>query len=135
VTTNYVDTFIRVAEDCPVESAEVPARAGTVAALEYGLVSARPYALTSDDLLFEVYAIRNAVPDAERAAERDRFSARSRACLRASPLAKRHGWGVHHDAEGRVALVAVESERYRELAADPALKQLRAMRSRRAARG
>ena len=39
---------------------------------------------------------------------------------------------INTDAEGRLAIVAVESERYRKLASDPALKQVRAMRSKRA---
>ncbi len=51
--------------------------------------------------------------------------------MRASPLGKRYGWGVHADAEGHIAIYAVESQRYRELASDPKIKQLRAMRSKR----
>ncbi|WP_298711512.1 DUF6157 family protein [Micrococcus sp. 2A] len=42
---------------------------------------------------------------------REAFFAKSQACLRASPLGKRHGWGLHHDAEGRVALVPLGSAR------------------------
>jgi hypothetical protein len=26
--------------------------------------------------------------------------------MRASPLTKRYGWGVHHDTSGRIAIVA-----------------------------
>lgn len=134
-TTNYSDTFIRVAEDCPVSEAEAPRpgpKGPTIASLQYELISERPYELTSDDVLFEVHAARQAIPAAERAEAREAFFAKSQACLRSSPLGKRYGWGVHHDADGRVALVAVESERYGSLAADPAIAQTRAMRSRRA---
>ena len=52
--------------------------------------------------------------------------------MRASPLGKRFGWGVHADAEGRIAIYAVDSKRYQALAADPELTQVRAMRSKRA---
>jgi len=47
-------------------------------------------------------------------------------------LAKRYGWGFHHDGQGRVALVPLGSTRYQELSDDVSLTQLRAMRSRRA---
>ena len=51
--------------------------------------------------------------------------------MRASRLGKRFGWGVHADAEGRVAIYAVDSKRYQALAGDP-IAQVRAMRSKRA---
>ena len=134
-TTNYQGTFIQVAEDCPVTAAEPPVagnRGPTVASLQYDLLADHPYEFTSDDVLFGVHAIRTEIPDAEREAARAEFFAKDQACLRASPLGKRYGWGVHHDADGKVALVPVGSDRYRELAADPSLKQLKAMRSSRA---
>lgn len=134
-TTNYYDTFIAVAPDCPVVSAEVPAARGTtptVAQLQYELLAAHPYELTSDDVLFTVYAERQGIPEADRAAERERFFARDQACLRSSPLGKRYGWGLHHDAQGRVALVPAGSDEYRRFEADTALTQTRAMRSKRA---
>ena len=52
--------------------------------------------------------------------------------MRASGLGKRFGWGVHADAEGRVAIYAVDGKRYQALARDPGLKQVRAMRTKRA---
>ena len=54
------------------------------------------------------------------------------ACMRASPLPKSYGWGLHLDAEGKVALVAMESPEIRRLASSRAIAQTRAMRSRRA---
>jgi hypothetical protein len=117
---NYHSTLIAVAEDCPVARAVVPPykeAAPSIAALQYRLLAERPYALTSEDLLFEVHAIRQGIPQETRASARAAFFARSQACLRASPLPKSYGWGLHHDAEGRVALVAVESDWYRELLA------------------
>jgi hypothetical protein len=134
-TTNYHRTFIAVAEDCPATAGEVPqprAGAPTVASLQFALLADHPYELTSDDLLFRVHALRHGIPAERLAEERARFFARSQACLRASPLAKRHGWGFHFDADGKVALVPAGSEEYRRLASDPALTQLKAMRSKRA---
>jgi len=104
----------------------------TIAALHYRLLAEAPYARTSDDVIFETWAVRQGLSDEERPAAREAFFARGQACLRASPLGKRYGWGFHHDAEGRVALVPRESEQYTLLAADPALAHTRAMRSRRA---
>lgn len=135
MTTNYRNSFIAVAADCPADTAVVPPeKAGTktIARLQFELLIEHPYRLTSDDILFEVLAHRQAIPDADRAEARIAFLATDHACLRASPLSKRYGWGTHHDAEGRVALIAVESDEYAALATSPALTQLRAMRSRRA---
>ena len=70
--------------------------------------------------------------DADKPAQREAFFAKSQACLRSSPLGRRYGWGIHHDAEARVALIAVESDRYKELADDASLTHVKAMRSRRA---
>lgn len=134
-STNYHDTFIQVAEDCPVAEARVPTAGRatpSVAELQHRILTERPFELTSDELLFHVHLLRQRVPDDQITAERETFFASSRACLRASPLGRRHGWGLHHDAEGRVALVPLGSEEYRRLADDSDLRQLKAMRSTRA---
>ncbi len=134
-TTNYANAFIQVAEDCPVAEAERPPatpKGPTVAALQYELIAQHPYELTSDDVLFEVHAIRQGIAAETREEAREAFFAKDQACLRASPLGKRYGWGIHHDAQGRVALVPLGSGEYRTLAADETVRQLRAMRSRRA---
>lgn len=135
MTTNYVSTFIEVAEDCPTETAQVPPSTGeakTVAALQHQLIAEHPYEYTSDDVIFEVYAIRHGIAATDRPIQRDAFFAKDQACLRSSPLGKRYGWGIHHDGTGRIALIARESEEYRTLAADDSLRHLKAMRSRRA---
>jgi hypothetical protein len=134
-STIYRQTFIRVADDCPVDVAQIPPAGRTspsIAELQYQLIAEHPYAYTSDDVLFEVHVRRAKIPPERRTAERAAFVAKPRACLRASPLAKRYGWGIHHDAEGKVALVALGSEEYRRMAEDPTLRQLTAMRSTRA---
>jgi hypothetical protein len=38
--------------------------------------------------------------------------------LHVSPLAKRYGWGIHNNAEGKIALIAVESPEYAQLLND-----------------
>lgn len=97
-TTNYTDTFIEVAEDCPVELAEIPPRKvdlKTVANLQYDMIKNNPYKFTSDDVIFNIYALKNDVTKKEFNKERERFFSKGQPCLRSSPLAKRYGWGVH----------------------------------------
>jgi hypothetical protein len=133
-TTNYYDAFIEVAEDCPVETAEVPPQKGlkkTFARLQYEMLKDNPYKYTSDDVLFQVYATRNGIDAQEFEKAREQFFAKGQPCFRSSPLTKRYGWGVHSDSEGRIALYAVESDAYKKLAQDADLRHLKAMRLRR----
>lgn len=125
-STNYRSTLITVAEDCPVVEATPPDRAGSVARLQYEMLRDAPYSLTSDDLLLAVDTARFGDIDAAE------WAAKPRACLRASPLVKRHGFGLHHDAHGRIALVPLGSETYARLLADPDVRKRPGMRSRRA---
>lgn len=137
-TTNVYNTFIRVAEDCSARTGEPPPPRGgnpTVASLQYQMIAAAPYKHTSDDVVFATSA-RGRELDAkatrqERSVARDAFFSRGQACLRASGLGKRFGWGIHADAAGRVALYAVDSERYRAFERDPNVAQTRAMRTKR----
>jgi hypothetical protein len=132
---NYYDTFIWVAGDCPADKGIVPQPKGqkkTVAVLQYEMIANHPYEFTQEDILFETFADYNEIPAEARPAERIKFFSRSQACLRASALPKRYGWGLHNNSEGKVALYAVDSEEYQRLARDPNLKQLAGMRSKRA---
>ena len=109
---DYVDTFIAVADDCPVTEGTVPppGRGGpSVASRTYELIAAAPYRLPSGDVIFTVFADRAGIPQEDRPAARREFYARSQACLRSLPLGKRYGWGIHADAEGRLALVSADS--------------------------
>lgn len=130
-TTNYYNTFIEVAEDCPVKAAEVPPMRGekTIANIEFELLIDNPYEFTSDDVLFHVYAAKNQLKTKEFDVEREQFFSKGQACFRASPLTKRYGWGAHFDAEGRMAIYAVESDEYQRFSKDRSLTQVKAVRS------
>ncbi|GGL12814.1 DUF6157 family protein [Planomonospora parontospora] len=138
---NYYDTLIAVAEDCPVDAGVDPplGRDGkkTIAVVQFEMLSDRPGALTQEDVLFETWLRRQeglgALPEAERAELRARLFAKPQACLRASPLPKKYGWGLLFDAQGRITLCPMESEDYRRIAAGsvPDVTVRRAMRSRR----
>lgn len=131
-TTNYEQTFIAVADDSVAETGIAPPEKAdnpSVASRTWRLIHANPYVFTSDDVIFTVWADRQEIPESERERAREGFFARGRACLRASDLGKKYGWGIHHDDRGRVALVGVESSEYRALATSPAVKMVKAMRS------
>ena len=134
-TTNYQNTFIEVAEDCPLTESKVPEPKGnkpTNANLQFEMLSCHPYKFTSDDVLFAAYATRKDIPENEWKSERDAFFSKGQACLRASPLTKSYGWGIHSDEAGRIALYGMETEKYKKFLEDGGVKKLKAMRSKKA---
>ena len=130
---NYTNTLIAVADDCPVTRSVVPPRNDarpTIAAEQYRLISERPYELTSEDVIFQIHADKQGIPEDERPVTRVNYFSTGRACLRTSPLAKKFGWGLHSDELGRLALVTMESHEYQHLASgDDGTKVVKAMRS------
>lgn len=127
-TTNYFRTLILVSDDCKREGPTIPERAGSIAALQFGLLQGAPHTMSSDDLLWRVEVARN--PEiADTDENRSAYFSKGRACLRTSPLVKSYGWGIHSDADGRVALVGGGSPEYLELAADPDVKKVPGIRS------
>lgn len=129
MTTNYYDTLITIAEDSPIQASTVPdLKKPSVAAQQYMWISKQPYELTSDDVIYRRVAEKQGVPDHLRAAAQQEYFQTGRACLRTSPLARQYGWGIHTNAEGKVALVAAESPEYAALVADDSVRKLRAMR-------
>lgn len=123
-TTNYADAFIEVSEDCPAETAGIPPTKApkTAACLEYEMLAGNPYRYTSDDVIYETKGKPKGIG-------REEFFSKGQPCFRASALTKRYGWGIHSDADGKIAIYAVESPDYSRLAADASVKHLRAMRN------
>ena len=131
---SYKNTFIRVAGDCPAPFATVPKLNGlakTLAGWEYELLMGNPYRYTQDEFQFAVHLFHKGIPKVEIENARMEYFNKPHACLRASPLAKRWGWGFHFDADGRVALVGLGSEEYKKFLSDESLQQLPGMRSKR----
>jgi len=129
---NYYDTLIEVADDCPVREAQVPqARGGkkTKAVVEYELLVRHPYEYTEEDIAFETHAVLHDIANAAWYSERTKFLSKGHPHLRVSALAKRYGWGIHNNVEGKVALVAVESPQYKRLIDDPRITKIKAFRS------
>lgn len=119
-SVDYFDTFITVAPDSTAAAGTVPplrAGAPTVASATHELIAREPYGTRSSDVIFTVWADRREIPPAERERAWAEFYSKGQACLRASDLAKRYGWGIHADARGRLALYGVETPEYAALAA------------------
>jgi hypothetical protein len=105
--------------------------------IEYELLVENPYTFTQQELLFAVHVRRQGIGESELTSRRpalwEEFFGNPRACLRASMLPKKYGWGLHFDAEGRIALVAVGSEEYRGFVGGKGVATvLTAMRNKRA---
>ena len=131
-TTNYFNTLIEVSEDSKTEIAKIPVAKGvkvTVATIEFQVLSKHKFSLTSDELLFEVFAIRNDISETERNQVRSVFFSKGQACLRCSPLAKSYGWGFYFNSEGKIALIPMESDEYQSLLVDKSITKVKAMRS------
>jgi hypothetical protein len=138
---NYFETLIAIADDCPVTKSAVPIERGgkvTVAVLQYEMIAGRAHVLTQEDVLFQTWLARQDMPKNQSKTEiarlRAEFFAKPQACLRASPLPKKYGFGLLFDKKGRVALCPMESTEYRRIVDGEAsgIKILKAMRSKRA---
>lgn len=131
-STNYYNTFIEIAEDSPTQTGEIPPikeDAKTVANMQFEMVAQNPYQYTSDDILFQVFASRKDLAQTEYTEARAQFFSKGQPCFRASPLTKRYGWGVHYNAEGKMAIYGADSEEYKRFVEDKSLKVVKAMKS------
>lgn len=133
---NYYDTFIAVAPDSTAPTGREPAAGAklSVARAQFELIASEPHRWTQEDVLVATSGAlrgRDDLDEQERARLRAEFLGRPQACMRASPPPKTHGWGLHMDHAGRVAMYGVGTPDYERLSTDPALTQLRAMASRR----
>jgi Family of unknown function (DUF6157) len=93
------------------------------------MVSKNPYKYNSDDVLFQVFAVRNDLTKAEYKEAREHFFSKGQPCFRASPLTKRYGWGVHNNKDGKIAIFAIDSAEYAKFLKDKTLKVVKAMKS------
>jgi hypothetical protein len=137
---NPANQFIEIAPDCPTTTAIVPRDKGdkrSIATIEYELLSSKPYQYTLSELKFATHVLHKQLPAAELKAHRqqlqDEFFAKPYACMRASPLTKKYGWGAHYDEQGRIAIYPVEGKEYQRLVKDKNIRKFSAMRSKRTA--
>lgn len=131
-STNYNNALIEVAADSIIAKGTKPPSNSeilSVASIQYELMSKHPYEYTSDDVVFLTFAYKNDLLEREMEGVRSQFFSKGQPCLRCSPLCKRYGWGIHHNQEGKIALVDVGSEKYQQLIADPTIEKIKAMRT------
>ncbi|QSF46767.1 DUF6157 family protein [Paenibacillus tianjinensis] len=137
---SYINTFIRVSADCPVETGVVPVTSRPLPpahVIQYELLAGAPYKYTHEELLYEIHVRHKQIPEEERTARKNEIWAelfsKKHPCLRASMLPKRFGWGIHYNEDGKIALYAKESPEYNQFTsgADDGLTLLNAMRSKR----
>ncbi|RCX20511.1 hypothetical protein DFP94_103242 [Fontibacillus phaseoli] len=138
---SYKNTFILVSPDCPAVKGIVPVSTKgnmPVHLIQYELLTEHPYSYDYPELLLETH-IRHKQISAEELSRRgqeirDELFAKKHACLRASALPKKFGWGVHYDDDGRIAIYAMDSPEYKSFAdsADTGIQLLLGMRSRKA---
>lgn len=130
-STNYSNTLICPAEDCQAV-AKVPDKPDSVAALQYQLLVDSPYAMTSDDVLSAVAAKRKGIDPGGMDSFRAEYFSKGQPCFRASPLTKTHGWAIHSDNNGYVALLSPDGSQFSRLREDKKVHKVNAMRSKRA---
>jgi len=130
-STIYFNTLIETATDTKVVKGTVPPakRNKTVAERQYELIAAAPYQYTSDDIIFQIYAERKGLTPNEYPEARTAFFSKGQACLRASPLTKTYGFGIHSNSEGKVALYGMETDEYQKFREDANTKKVKAMKS------
>ncbi len=134
---SYKDTFITVAPDCPVNKAEIPVSNRVKKPLhiiQYELLTKNPYKFDHNELVFEVYLIREGlenISEAERKEVWEKLFSKGHPCLRASALTKRYGFGAHYDKNGKIAIYPMESDQYQKFVNNQSIKKLAGMRRKR----
>lgn len=102
------EEIILVAEDCTVSKSEAPPlgiRKKTIARIDYEVLIANPYVFTERDFFKEVHF-----------GLRKRFDLKIESYnIKRSALVQSHGWGVHRNNEGKLALIPMESAEYKRL--------------------
>lgn len=131
-TTNYYNTFIEIAEDSKVLESRIPKPGKTdptIAEMQYEMLAQHPYRYTSDEVLVAVHMQKNDIPEYDIGETTRTFFSKGQPCFRCSPLTKTHGFGVHFDSDGKMALYGVETEAYEQWKTNPDVQKVKAMRS------
>lgn len=133
---SYTNTFIKVADDCPVSKSEIPVAKKDKKSLhliQYELLKDNPYKLGHEELIYESFVRRkeispNALKNDSEKIKAELFS-KGHPCLRASALTKRYGFGAHYDEKGKIAIYPLESKEYEAIMADEAITVIPAMKT------
>jgi hypothetical protein len=121
------EELIEIASDSSAVRGEVPPDSGTrktIARISYEVLADNPYRFSEREFYHEVHVVRRGRPDLKI----ENYN------IKRLALVKRYGWGIHRNSGGKLALVACESTRYKELQADPRVKRTKAYRNQSPAR-
>jgi hypothetical protein len=101
------EELIEVAEDYQEKYAQEPPNRNpkTISRIEYELLVENPYKYTERELFHEVHVVYRGRPDLKI----DSYN------IKRSTLVQSFGWGLHRNDQGKLALVAFESDRYKML--------------------
>jgi hypothetical protein len=102
------EELIEVSEDSPVKfSVEPPDNSPnkTIARVSYEVLIENPYKYTEREFYYEVHVVRRNMSHLKH----DKYN------IKRLLLVKDYGWGIHRNEHGKIALVAMESPRYKEL--------------------
>ena len=135
---SYKNTFVKVSEDCPVASAEIPmAKNGKkpMHLIQYEILTQNPYRFGHEELIWEVYVQQKEIPQEivesqEGEAIKTQLFSKGHPCMRASALVKRYGFGAHYNEAGKIAVYPLGSEAYQAFLEQDQVKVLAGMRTR-----
>lgn len=129
---NYINVLTLPSLDCKAAFSTPPRNPDTVVGMQFDMLHSHPYAMTSDDLLVAITGTRKDISKDEWPELRAEIFSKGQPCLRTSSLPKTLGWALHHNADGRVALIDVGTPAYKALMADETVEKRPAMRNKRA---
>lgn len=135
---SYLNTFIKVSDDCPVHNSEIPVSKGDkkfAHVLQYELLTSNPYTYGHEELIYEVFVRHKQIPEATIITDAERIRmelfSKDHPCLRASALIKRYGFGAHYNDQGKIAIYPMESREYNMFLKNKSITCLAGMRSKR----
>jgi hypothetical protein len=76
--------------------------------IQYKVLSEHPCKYNEEKLSHEVHVVRRGRPDLDRSCY----------TIRRNLLAKRYGWGIHVNKQGKLKLVGCETKEYERLASE-----------------
>ena len=106
MSTNEV--LIKVAEDTPVDHAIDPPDRDlnkSIARITFEVLIENPYRYSEMELFNEVHFVRRNRRDLKI----NSYS------IKRSRLCQEFGWGIHRNKEGKLALIAMDSDKYQKL--------------------
>jgi hypothetical protein len=101
------EALIVVAEDCRADRAIIPliGLKKSIARIRYEVLIENPYRYSENELFQEVHYVRRNRRDLK-------ISSYS---IKRSKLCQNFGWGIHRNNDGKLALVAMDSDMYQYL--------------------